>query len=184
MILKLGYDEHGWKFWSELRRGPHLYILTPSVYDIWRKQNRVLLSSFINMYHWTLKEVFLSTRIREKRWFSSLGMTSMDARIGRNSGGGNICTFKHHHPLKVRCKWKKLTQLTVVFAIHLFLCYITKIKSCFALIIQKWVLLNIRKGVLVVQNLRIEVILKLGYEAWMHVLVRTEEGETTAHFSY
>ena len=52
---------------------------------------------------------FLLSRICEKSWISSLGMTSMDARIGQTWGWGYICTSAHFNtpPLQnVQCKWK------------------------------------------------------------------------------
>ena len=103
-IFKLGYDEHGCKFWSELRRGQQQHILTPT-------------------------------------------------------------TPPPPPPLKLRCKWKIFDTVNTVafFKKGYLLCYITKIKSSFALINHYYVSLDVVKGVFIVHNPRKEVIFKLGY---------------------
>ena len=84
----------------------------------------------------------------------SLGATSLDARFGWNWGGGNNLHIltppptpppRQKTPKKHTMEMEKYLTRSCFQQILFFLCYITKIKSCFTLIIHYYVLLGVKK---------------------------------------
>ena len=172
------------KYWTHLTQSLLQQILFCMLCD----ENKIVLcfNHSLMCIIGTLKGVFLSSRICDKRRFFSLAITSMDHHVlvGTEDGATTAHFSPPPPPLNRRCKWKNILTQSLYATNFIFHVYKeNKIVFCFhhslTRIVWRW-----NRSFCLPESMKSGDFEARVRGAWIHVLVGTEEEATTAHFNH